>query len=59
LDEDEPGEADDEERAEWLGLQAACLQALGRGPEAIERARAALDLDPDCAVAKETLEQAQ
>jgi len=59
LDADEPGEAEDEERAEWLGLQAACLQALGRTGEAIERARAALELDPDCAVAKETLERSQ
>ena len=59
LDADEPGEAEDEERAEWLGLQAACLQALGRTAEAVERARAALELDPDCAVAKETLDRAQ
>ncbi|MFN0008864.1 MAG: tetratricopeptide repeat protein [Planctomycetota bacterium] len=59
LDADEPGPPEDEERAEWLGLQAACLQELGRTAEAIERARAALELDPDCAVAKETLERSQ
>lgn len=59
LDADEPGPPEDEERAEWLGLQAACLQALGRTAEAIERARAALALDPDCALAEETLERSQ
>lgn len=59
LDADNPGSAEDEERAEWLGLQAACLQALGRNAEALERARAALDLDPDCAVAQETVDRAQ
>ena len=59
LDADEPGPPEPPEKAEWLGLQAACLQSLGRNGEAVERARAALALDPDCAVAKETIDRAQ
>jgi hypothetical protein len=50
---------EEEERAEWIGLQAVCLQELGRSAEAIDRARKAVEIDPDCAVAKEVLEKSQ
>ena len=59
LDADEPGEMEPVERAEWLALQAACLQALGRTAESHERARQALEIDPDQKLAREVLEKAQ
>jgi tetratricopeptide (TPR) repeat protein len=59
FDADKPGNPSLEEQAEWLGLQAACLQALGRNAEAIERAHKALGFDGECKVARETLEKAQ
>ncbi|MBL8860366.1 MAG: tetratricopeptide repeat protein [Planctomycetes bacterium] len=49
----------DDERAELMGLQSACLAALQRRDEALARANEALALDPDCASAKETLEKLQ
>jgi tetratricopeptide (TPR) repeat protein len=59
LDANEPEEMEPDERAEWLGLQAACLQALGRGKEASERAKKALEIDPDSKTAREVLEKVQ
>jgi tetratricopeptide (TPR) repeat protein len=59
LDADRPGPPDPPERATWLALQSACLLALGRTPEALERAHAALALDPACALAQETVDRAQ
>jgi tetratricopeptide (TPR) repeat protein len=59
LDADKPGEMEKEESAEWLGLQAACLQTLGRNGEALERAKQALALDPSCKVAHDVVEKAQ
>jgi tetratricopeptide (TPR) repeat protein len=52
-------ELDDHQKAEVIGLQASCLQALGKNAEALDRAKAALALDPDCKVARETLEKVQ
>jgi tetratricopeptide (TPR) repeat protein len=57
LDADKPGGLDDPEQAQWIGLQASCLQALGRNAEAAERARKALALDADCKIAREVLEK--
>jgi tetratricopeptide (TPR) repeat protein len=59
LDADKPGEMEKEESAEWLGLQASCLQALGRNAEALERAKQALTLDASCKVAHDVLEKTQ
>ncbi|HEV8113960.1 MAG TPA: tetratricopeptide repeat protein [Planctomycetota bacterium] len=59
LDGDHPGPLAESEQAEWIGLQAACLQALGRTAEAAERAHKALELDPACKIAHETLEKIQ
>lgn len=59
LDADEKTPFDATARAELLGLQAACLQALGRKSEAIDRAKEALVLDSACAIARETLEKVQ
>jgi cellulose synthase operon protein C len=49
----------DVERAEVLGLQAASLLSLGRNSEALAKAKEALALDGDCAIAKETLQKVQ
>jgi len=59
LDADKPEEPSEAEQAEWLGLQAACLQALGRGGEAVERAKQAVLLDEDCKLAREILDKTQ
>jgi tetratricopeptide (TPR) repeat protein len=50
---------DDHQKAEVIGLQASCLLSLGKHDEALERAKAALALDPDCKVARETIEKLQ
>ncbi len=50
---------DDKGQAEVIGLQASCLLSLGKHDEALERAKAALALDPDCKVARETIEKLQ
>ncbi len=59
LDADKPGAMEKEESAEWLGLQAGCLQALGRNADALERAKQALTLDPSCKTAHGVVEKAQ
>lgn len=59
LDAEDQKPFDDAQQAEALGLQAASLAALGRNPEALARAKEALALDPDCAIAKETLQKVQ
>lgn len=59
LDADEPGEMEAGEKAHWLALQAACLQSLGKNPEALERARQALALDDACKLARELIEKTQ
>jgi hypothetical protein len=59
LDADQPGPLETVERAQWLGLAARELAALGRNGEAVEAARAALELDPDCDLARETLRRSE
>jgi tetratricopeptide (TPR) repeat protein len=59
LDGLDKAELDEEAQAEVIGLQSACLLGLGRNAEALERAKAALLLDEDCEIARETLEKAQ
>jgi tetratricopeptide (TPR) repeat protein len=49
----------DEARAELLGLQAVCLESLGDKTEAAARAREALELDGDAALAREVLDRIQ
>jgi tetratricopeptide (TPR) repeat protein len=58
LDADEPGPLEAKEHAELIGLEALCLLGLERAEEALERARAAIELDPDCATAREVLDRA-
>jgi len=59
LDADKPEALTDKERAELMGLEAASLAALSRNTEAAETARKALELDPDCEIARATLEKLQ
>ncbi len=49
----------DADRAELLGLQAACLERLERKEEALAAAREALGLDADCDVARGVVDRLQ
>lgn len=55
LDVEDPSEWTPQARAEVLALQADVLRELSRGDEAAAKAREALALDEDCALAQETL----
>lgn len=57
LDADQPAELTDSERAELIALEAASLLELDRHAEALDMARRALELDPDCALGRETLDK--
>ncbi|MCY2961459.1 MAG: hypothetical protein NTY35_14955 [Planctomycetota bacterium] len=59
LDAEDPSTWGGEAQAEILGLQAACLEALDRKPEALAQARAALALDPDAKLAREVVDRIQ
>ncbi|MBK7877295.1 MAG: tetratricopeptide repeat protein [Planctomycetes bacterium] len=57
LEGDREGALGDADRARVLGRRASSALALGRADEASEDARAALELDPDCASARDVLER--
>lgn len=55
LDTDSPEPLEKEDEAEILARQAACHAALAQNAAAIEIAKKALALDPDCGAAREVL----
>ncbi|MBL8860643.1 MAG: tetratricopeptide repeat protein [Planctomycetes bacterium] len=59
LDVEDDSEWTPAQRAELLALQAASHEALGEKPEALARAREALELDPDSALAREVVDRIQ
>jgi tetratricopeptide (TPR) repeat protein len=59
LDADEPAALTDAESAELLALQADLLLALERRSEALDFAKRALEKDPDCELARDTLRKVQ
>jgi tetratricopeptide (TPR) repeat protein len=59
LDADHPEPLTDAETAELLALQAASLVELDRHSEALELAKQALEKDPECTSAQETMKKLQ
>jgi tetratricopeptide (TPR) repeat protein len=59
MDADHPDALTDAESADLLALEAASLAALDRHAEALDTAKRALEKDPDCALAQETLRKLQ
>jgi len=59
LDADHPAALTDAEMAELFSLQAATLLALERRAESLDLAKRALEKDPDCTLAQETLRKLQ